>query len=392
MNQPGSRAFVVLLAALVGLGPAAVDLYLPALPTIAADLGTTDARAQWTLASFFIGFGLGMMVFGSLSDTYGRRRLLLVATVLYALSSLLCVAVTDIDQLIGLRFFQAVGSGALGVLARAVVRDVYDTSGAARVLSVMGIITAVVPLMAPLVGGQILLHAGWRAVFALLGVAGVGALVLSWRRIDETLPAERRHDVHLMSLLRVYGRILTNRTAMGYALAGAGTFAAMFAYITGSPFVYIKFFGVAPEWYGALFALNIMVQMICTWANGRFVNRVGLARMTLIGVWAGFAGGAALLAEALGATFGLIGVVVPMLAVIGPTILLNTNSNVRLMQLYPDNAGAATAFLYFLLFGLAALASYAVSILHDGSPWAMGVVIFTATALGLGARLFLVRD
>jgi DHA1 family bicyclomycin/chloramphenicol resistance-like MFS transporter len=392
MSAPATRAFVVLLAALVGLGPASVDLYLPALPTIAADLGAADARAQWTLASFFLGFGAGMMMFGSLSDKFGRRRLLLFAAVLFAASSLLCVVVTDIDQLIALRFFQAVGSGALGVLARAVVRDVFDTTGSARILSIMGVITAVVPMFATLIGGQILVFAGWRAVFGVLAVLGGAALVLAWWRIGETLPRARRHDMRLLDLFRVYVRIVTDRTAMGYALAGAGTFSAMFAFITGSPFVYIKYYGVAPEWYGVFFMLNILAQMGCTWANGRFVDKVGLRRMTLIGVWIGFAGGVGVMAEVIGGSFGLVGVVVPLLAVIGPTILLNTNANVRLMQLYPDNAGGATAFLYFLLFGLAALSSYSVSMLHDGSPWAMGVVIFTCTALGLCARLFLVRE
>lgn len=390
--RTGSRGFLILLGALVGLGPASVDLYLPSLPMIARDLAASASAVQWTLSAFFIGFGSGMLVFGSLSDHYGRRALLLTAGVLAVASSVACALAGQIEHLIAFRFLQAVGTGALGVLTRAVVRDIYDTSGAARALSLMAMVTAVVPLVAPTLGGQLLLVTSWRGLFGAIGAVGAAGLVMAWLRIPETLPAHRRLAIDPLAMVAVYGRILKSRLAWGYILCAAGMFAAMFAYITEIPFVYITYFGVSPTWFGALFGVNIVSQMTFTWANSRFVEKAGIPRMMLIGAIVGMTGGTGVLAASASGAWGLVGMALPLLLVIGPTILLTANTNARLMQLYPDNAGAATALLYFLLFLISGAASFAVSILHDGTPMALGVVIFASGALALGARVLLARE
>lgn len=388
----GGRGFLILLGALVGLGPASVDLYLPSLPMIARDLAAGTSATQWTLSAFFIGFGSGMLVFGSLSDHYGRRVLLLTAGAVAVASSIACALATQIEYLIAFRFLQAVGTGALGVLTRAVVRDIYDTSGAARALSLMAMVTAIVPLVAPTLGGQLLLMTSWRGLFGLIGGIGAVGLLLAWLRIPETLPAHRRLAIDPVAMVSVYARILKSRLAWGYILCAAGMFAAMFAYITEIPFVYITYFGVSPTWFGVLFGLNIVSQMTFTWANSRFVDRAGIPRMMAIGATVGLTGGAGVLGAAMSGTLGLAGIALPLLLVIGPTILLTANTNARLMQLYPDNAGAATALLYFLLFLISGVASFAVSILHNGTPMALGLVIFASGALSLGARAFLARE
>ncbi len=390
----GGRAFIWLLGALVGIAPFAVDTYLPAFSVIGRDLGTGIEQVQTTLGVFLAGFCIGMLVCGPLSDRYGRRRLLVSGTTLFMLTSIGCAVVAGIEQLIVLRLLQALGGGAASVLARTIVRDVYPPEEAAKVLSLMAIITAIAPLIAPGLGGLILVHAGWRVIFVGLAVYGVLCLLATKALLPETLPPERRNRAGLLAAFLAYGRILKDPYALGYVIAGGAVFGGLFAYITGSPFVYIDYFGVTPEWhgYGALYALNVVSQMLIGWTNSRLVGRIGVPRMVLWGAVACAAASGLLLASASTGALGLAGIALPLLVTVGIITLMGANCIARLMARYPDNAGAAAALFGAAMFGFGGLASFAVSALHDGTPVPMALVVAGSATLSLAARLTLARE
>lgn len=370
-----SRWGVVVLASLVIFGPIAIDLYLPAMPQIGRQFAVDSGAVQWTLSAFLAGFCLGMLVYGPVSDAVGRRPVLLFGIVLFLVASVMCALAPNVGWLIAARFFQAVGGGAPAVMSRTIVRDIFPRHDAARVLSMVALVTALTPMLAPLIGGQILTVAPWPVVFAVLAAYAALVLLVSLRTIPESYPVERRSGLRLGAAMAIYGRLATDRAAWGCVLAAGGSFAAMFAYIAGTPFVYIDYFGVPPQAYGLLFAANIVSQMACTWINGRLVRGGDLLVLSRRAGWIGLAGAVLLTLSALTGWGGLAGIAVSLLPVIGVTVALSSNLTARMMALYPHNAGAAVAALTASMFGAGALSSLAVSLFNDGTPKAMALVI-----------------
>lgn len=389
-----SRWGVPILASLVVFGPISIDLYLPALPDIARAFGAGTGALQWTLSAFLAGFCLGMLVYGPVSDAVGRRPVLLFGIVLFVLASLACAFAPSAAQLIGLRFFQAVGGGAAAVMGRAIVRDIYPRHDGARILSLVALVTAITPMLAPLAGAQILRLFGWPAIFLLLALYGALVLVLAWRAVAESHPPARRTQLRLGAAAAVYGRLLADRAAWGCVLCAGGTFGAMFAYIAATPFVYIEHFGVSPQAYGLLFALNIVSQMAGTYLNSRMVRLGAVVRMSRAAARLALAGASLLLLAGLSGWGGLGLVAVALLPVIGVSVLQSSNMTARIMALYPDNLGAAAAALTSSMFGLGALSSFCVSLFNDGTPLAMGVVVFICCAIALlgTTRHFMAAD
>lgn len=256
-RRPDGR-LILLLGALAACGPLSIDMYLPSLPSLAAAFGTSPAAAQSTLTSFMFGFSFGMLLYGPLSDAYGRRPILLGGIALYALASIACATAFSIDALVFVRFLQALGAGAASVLARAIARDAHAPTDAARVLSMLSIVTSIGPLLAPLIGGQLLLLGGWRVVFVALTLFGTLCAVTAFLRVPETWPKEKRAGAALGTSFAAYGHLLTDTVTWGHVLCGGMAFASMFAYITATPFVYIDYFHVKPQHYGLLFGLNIV--------------------------------------------------------------------------------------------------------------------------------------
>jgi DHA1 family bicyclomycin/chloramphenicol resistance-like MFS transporter len=273
------RRLILLLGALAACGPLSIDMYLPSLPALALAFGTTAAAAQITLTSFMLGFSLGMLVYGPLSDAYGRRPVLLGGVMLYAVASAGCAASYSIDSLVLLRFLQALGAGSASVLARAIARDAHAPHDAARVLSMLAIVTSIGPLLAPLIGGQLLLLGGWRAVFVTLTLFGIGCAITTYLRVPETWPKEKRASSALGRSFAAYGRLLSDPVAWGHMLCGGMAFASMFAYITATPFVYIDYFHVKPQHYGFFFGLNIIGIIGWNVLNTRLVRRVGSLKL-----------------------------------------------------------------------------------------------------------------
>jgi len=378
--------FILLLGALVAFGPLAIDLYLPALPAIAAGLAASPEAVQSSITVFLAGFAVGMLFYGPISDRYGRRTVMLTGIALFALASLACLLATAVEQLILARFVQALGGGAASVLARAVVRDVYAQAEAIRKLSLMAMVTAIAPLLAPLLGSALLAGFGWRGTFAAVLVWGVGSLLVVWRMLPETLPPERRGQLSLAAAFAAYGRLALDPVAIGLLLAGGMSFAAMFAYITASPFYFIELQQLSPAAYGALFAANALGIFAANYLNSRLARTKGAAIMAGVGSASGFAG-ALLLWVAVTGGDALPAVIAGLFVVVSMTGLLGANCVGLLMARYPQNAGAAAALFGSSQFGFGMWASAAVSYTHDGSGRPMAWVILATTAMSLAGYL-----
>jgi DHA1 family bicyclomycin/chloramphenicol resistance-like MFS transporter len=366
-------------------------MYLPSLPALAIAFGTTAAAAQITLTSFMLGFSLGMLVYGPLSDAYGRRPILLGGVILYAIASAGCAVSYSIDSLVLLRFLQALGAGSASVLARAIARDAHAPHDAARVLSMLAIVTSIGPLLAPLIGGQLLLLGGWRAVFVTLTLFGIGCAVTTYLRVPETWPKEKRASSALGKSFAAYGRLLSDPVAWGHMLCGGMAFASMFAYITATPFVYIDYFHVKPQHYGFFFGMNIVGIIGWNVLNTRLVRRVGSLKLISL---ASFVSVIAALATAFACLTGLGGlwsIVACLFFVVGVVGLLSANCTTDLMHRYPHNAGAAAAVFGAVQLALGALSSLAVGLFHDGTPHGMGIVIGTTGVLTFVGRTLVLR-
>ncbi|MCT2376421.1 Bcr/CflA family multidrug efflux MFS transporter, partial [Pseudomonas aeruginosa] len=320
----GERRLLLLLSALVAFGPLSIDMYLPSLPAIAADLGASDAQVQRSISGFLVGFCVGMLFYGPLSDRFGRRPVLLAGIALYLFSSLACALADSAGQLVLLRVLQALGGGAASVLARAMVRDLYPLGEAARMLALMHMVTMLAPLAAPLLGGYLMLWAGWRALFVVLALFAGLCLLAVWR-VAESHPPERRGGSLAQAFL-AYGRLLGDRRALGYVLCMGLAFAGMFAYISAAPFVFIEHFGVRAERFGWFFGLNILGVMLATWCSARLVRRHGSRPLLRAGSLLACVSGLFLLGyAALGERGGLWALVPGLLCFVSVTGLLGAN-------------------------------------------------------------------
>lgn len=384
MSQPSNPGrLIVLLAALVAFAPLSIDTYLPSLPLIASDLHADAASVQLTISLFLAGLCLGMLVYGPLSDRYGRRPLLLGGMALYLVATVGCMFASSVEQLVAWRFFQALGGAAASVLARAIVRDLFALGEAAKVLSLMHLVTMLATLVAPLLGSVLMEVRGWRTVFFGLLVFGALCLIASAWKIGETHAPDQRGE-SLAKVFAAYWQIARQPLALAYILCMGLAFGGMFAFITASPFVYMEYFGVSPTGYAWLFGLNVAGIIVMTLINARWVSRVGPLRMLAVG--AGLAGAAALWLLGTGLTGwgGLAMIVFGVVVYVSVTGLLGANCVASLLALYPRQAGAAAGLAVACQFALGAAFSAVVSALADGTPEPM---CLTLAAAGFGCLL-----
>jgi MFS transporter, DHA1 family, multidrug resistance protein len=362
--------------ALTGLAPMSIDFYLPSLPHLTADLGADTSTGQLTLTACLLGIALSQVVAGSLSDTLGRRRLVLIGLAAYGSVSALCAVAPSIWVLLGLRFAQGCACGIGFVVARAIVRDVYSGDAAARIFALLVLISGVAPVLAPAIGGQVLLLTSWRGIFVVLAALGAVLFVAAALRLPETLPTHLRHEPGLAAKLRVFGVLLTDRRFVPFAVSGGLSFAAMFAYISGSPFVLENIYGVSPQLYGVAFGVNSAGIVATSEVSRRLVGRVGPAPLLRFGVTTMAVGGAGLLATVL-LGLGLVPLLLFLLATISSVGLIQPNATALAMAHQQHAAGSASALFGLGQFGVGAAAAPLVGIAgsHTAVPMAVTIAV-----------------
>ena len=374
-------AMVVALGVMSSFGPLSIDLYLPALPQVARDLGVSPGGVALTLTSCTLGLGVGQLIVGPLSDRWGRRRPLVAGIVLFTVFSLVCAVAQTLPLLVAARFVQALGGSAGIVLARAVARDLRSGAELVRLFSLMLAVNGLAPVLAPVLGGQLLRVVSWRYSFVALAAIGALILALVWRAVPESLPPTRRRVGGLADALRTYRSLFGDLRFVGQVLTGAFAFSTLFAYISAAPFVLQDHYGFSAQLFSVVFGTNAVGLIVGT----RCAAYVGLARgLVLLTVGAA----AVLLSGLTGA--GLV-LLLPGFFLVGtafgmciPTVSANA------MQAHPHSAGAASALLGATQFvvggGVGPLAGRGAS---EG-PVFLGAVMtglaLTALALGWASR------
>ncbi len=390
VRQRSAARLIVVLGALSAFGPLSIDMYLPALPALRRDLGTGASQAQLTLSACLLGLAVGQLVAGPLSDRLGRRRPLLVGLAAYVLASLLCAAAPSVAALVVLRFVQGCAGAAGIVIARAMVRDLHAGDAAARFFSLLMLVNGSAPILAPIVGGQLLRVTDWRGVFVALAIGGVGLFVAAAVSLGETLPPERRQVGGLRATLATFRGLLADRAFVGRALAAGLAIGAMFAYIAGSPFVLQEIHGVSPQGFSLLFGTNALGLVAAGQTNGRLVGRVPLPRLLAGGLAANAAGGLALLAVVLGGV-GLAGILPALFVVVASLGFVLPNAAALALADYPRTAGSASALLGLLQYAVGAAAAPLVGLGGERTALPMSVVVAALGSAALVAFLALGR-
>ncbi len=367
------RNLIILLASLVAFGPLSIDMYLPSFPLIADNLSAIESDVQKSITVFLLGLFIGMLLYGPLSDKYGRKPPLLIGISLYFVASFGCAMAQDIDQLLIWRFIQALGGGAASVLARAIVRDIFEAKDTAKILSLMHLVTMVATLIAPLLGGYLILFLGWRIIFILLMLLALMCLFLVHFKIRESRQMPDQAPSFKLAF-KGYLLILKNPTATCLILCNAFSFSGMFAYITGSSFVYIQYYETSAQAYAWLFSLNIAGIFLMTLANAKSVGKT--SSLTLLSYachLSGLSGLAILISYML---FDQLSIMVLFTFLyISVTGVIAANSTANLLNLFSKQAGAAAGLAVALQFGLGAVASYLMGLFFDSSPAAMAIIM-----------------
>ncbi|UYP29771.1 Bcr/CflA family multidrug efflux MFS transporter [Pseudomonas sp. Z8(2022)] len=374
---------LLILGALSAFGPLAIDFYLPSFPTLARQFGTDVEHVQLSLAAYFVGISIGQLFYGPLADRFGRRVPLLVGVALFTVASLACALAPNLEWLVTARFVQALGGCAGMVITRAVVRDLCDPLASAKVFSQLVLVMGLAPILAPLGGGLLLNTLGWPSIFHSLAVfAGLCLLaVLLW--LPETRP-QNLQPAPLSGAFGQYRALLGNAPFMGYSLAGGVAMAGMFAYIAGSPFIFIELYGVPAEHYGWLFGSNAAGFVIMAQVNARLVRSGGpalwLRRMVLVYLISGLC----LLALALWQPTQLWPLMIPLFICVASLGCVLPNATACAMAGQGRHAGSASGLLGSMQFSVAASASALVAFLHDGSAMPMALVIALCGAVACG--------
>lgn len=378
---------LLILGALSAFGPLAIDFYLPSFPTLARAFATDVEHVQLSLASYFVGLAIGQLVYGPMADRFGRRKPLLIGVLLFSLASLACALAPSLEWLIAARFVQALGGCAGMVVSRAVVRDLCDPINSAKVFSQLMLVMGLAPILAPLAGGLLLSSLGWPSIFICLTLFSFACLLAVAKWLPETL-ANDASPAPLRGAMGEYKRLLADLPFMGYALTGGFAIAGMFAYIAGSPFIFIELYGIPAEHYGWLFGSNALGFILVAQLNAWLVARHGPAYWLGKTVWFYLACGLGLLLVALSKPLALWPLLIPLFGCIASLGILLPNASACAMAGQGKHAGSASALLGSVQFVIAASAAAMVGVLHDGSAWPVAVVIFSCAALAVSFSLF----
>jgi MFS transporter, DHA1 family, multidrug resistance protein len=377
---------VIVLGALMAIGPLTIDTYLPALPQLSEEMGATDAQVQLTITGLLLGLGLGQLVIGPLSDTVGRRRPLLIGLAAHGAMSLLCALAPTIVVLTATRTLQGVAGAAVSVVVMAIVRDLFSGVRAAQLLSRLILVLGVAPILAPSLGSALLNVTSWRGIFVVLAVAAVSLWVLAWRALPETLPMYRRRPATVRGPLRSYSQLFADRTFLVMVAVAGLSFATVFAYVAGAPFILQGRYGLSPQAFGIAFSINAIGMILMTQLNPVLVGRFGPVRVMSVGVLVAASGGAALLVTALTGFGGMLGFLVPLGVILAAAGLCFPNAPAIALSRHGEVAGTAAALLGAAQFLVAGSVAPLVGALDSGNGIAMAAIIVATTSVA--ATLF----
>lgn len=379
-RQHSSLRIVFILGLLAMLMPLSIDMYLPALPVIAQQFGVPAGSAQMTLSTYILGFALGQLLYGPMADSIGRKPVILGGTLIFAAAASACALAQSIDQLITLRFFHGLAAAAASVVINALMRDIYPKEEFSRMMSFVMLVTTVAPLLAPMIGGAVLVWLSWHAIFWILAIAALLASLMIFFFISETLPVERRQPFRMRTTIGNFATLFRHKRVLSYMLASGFSFAGMFSFLSAGPFVYIELNHVLPQNFGYYFALNIVFLFIMTIINGRFVRRVGALRMFRAGLWIQFV---MALWMVLSAAFnvGFWALVVGVAAFVGCVSLVASNAMAVILDEFPHMAGTASSLAGTFRFGIGAIVGALLSLATFNSAWPMiWSIAFCATS------------
>ncbi|MEK6789717.1 MAG: Bcr/CflA family multidrug efflux MFS transporter [Pseudomonadota bacterium] len=380
---------VFLLGSLTAFAPMSIDMYLPALPTMQREFATDGSQMQLTLAAFFAAFALGQLFYGPLADRFGRKPPLYASLSLFILASLGCALATSVEALIALRFLQAFGACAGVVIARAIVRDSFDSAEAARMYAAMMLVMGVAPMVAPILGGQLLHYFGWHSIFLALVAYGSLCLWAMHHNLPETLDVANRQPLVISRILRAYGNLLKHHRFRGFALTSSISMAGLYAFIAVSPFVFIEHFKVAPAHFGWIFGGNAFWLILASQFNGRLVRRFQPLPLLKASLLVQMLAGAMLLLVGWTGIGGLWLLLPPLFLYTGCLGFILPNATILAMEPYKAQAGTASA-LYGTIGSLSgAIAASAVSAMQGQDARTLCTVMALCTCLACLRSRFL---
>ncbi|MDD2547326.1 MAG: Bcr/CflA family multidrug efflux MFS transporter [Burkholderiaceae bacterium] len=387
----GFTRWVMLLGFLTAVAPLSIDMYLPGFPQMEKSLNGAPGSIEFTLATFFIGLALGQLLYGPLSDRFGRKPPLYLGFALYTVASVGCALAESVDALCVWRFLQAMGGCAGIVVPSAIVRDRMGARDSARVFSLLMLVMGLAPILAPLVGGWLLEGWGWRAIFWVLTGFGLLCLAFVAWGLGESHATEHEPPLRLGTVMGNYAGLLGNRSYLGFALSGGLVRAGMFAYIAGSPFILIHLYELSPRQYGWFFGANAFGLIACSQINAQLLKKSPPTTLLRRALWVPLLSSLFLSVMALAGWISLTWFAVGFFVFIASVGMVGPNANAAALATHGQMAGTAAALNGSLAFALATLAGALVGALHNGTGQPLALVMLLC---GLGAWLshrFLVR-
>jgi DHA1 family bicyclomycin/chloramphenicol resistance-like MFS transporter len=388
MLRPDTLALTAVLALLTAVGPLSVDMYLPSLPDIGRELAASPAQVQLTISFYLVGFALGQIVYGPLSDRHGRKPVLLAALALFSIAGLACALAWSIDALIIARFFQALGGAGAVVLARAIVRDLYSGTRAGREFSLMGTIMGLAPIIAPLIGSMLQMAFGWRAIFVALLAVGSTAAALAWYLLPETLKTRAPEPVSLLSTVGVYRTFMKNRVFLAHLGIVTCSFMGLFAWISGAPFVLQDLYGLSVLEFALAFAIGSAGYLLGTVLAAGIVTHIGLDRTIGLGGLALAVGGLAMVAAVTLGLTSAASLVLPAAFYLAGLGLAMPQGFAGAMSPFSSRAGAASSLIGFTQQTFAAVLGAAVGHMLGQTAWPLVIAIAAMGCLALVIWIF----
>lgn len=382
MTRSQLARMVIILGALTAFGPMSIDMYLPAFPQIAKDLGVPLSTVQLSISAFLFGSAVGQLFYGPLADRWGRRRPLLWGLALYVASAVGCASVSTGEGLLFWRVVMAVGGGAGTVITRAVVRDLYDTTEAARMFSLLMLIMGVAPILAPLAGGQLMLITGWRGIFWFLGFFGLVSLAAAAVDLPESLPEARRIRSNLREMVAIYGQLLRNRSYVYYAVALGCIAGVSFSYISGAPFLFIELHGVSPQQFGLFFGVNAFGLIGASQVNRRLLRHFSANRILNVAFSVNALTAILLTAACMTGAGGFVAQIILIFVCLCTTGLVYPNVTALALAPFGKAAGSASALLGMIQYTLGASAGALMGVLHNGTAVPMTTTMAVCGLVG----------